>query len=63
MRLVLDTNVVISGLLWGGLPRQLLELGRDGQVELFTSSVLLIDVFNPFSFVEIDVFSKTNNFA
>ncbi len=41
MRLVLDTNIVISGLIWGGIPRQLLDLGRDGQVSLFTSSLLL----------------------
>ena len=41
MRLVLDTNIVISGLLWGGTPRKLLELGRDGQITLFTSSALL----------------------
>ena len=41
MRLVLDTNIVVSGLIWGGVPRQLLELGRDGQVTFFTSSELL----------------------
>ncbi|NKC15602.1 MAG: putative toxin-antitoxin system toxin component, PIN family [Gammaproteobacteria bacterium] len=41
MRLVLDTNIVVSGLIWGGVPRQLLDLGRDGQVTLFTSSLLL----------------------
>ncbi len=41
MRLVLDTNIVISGLIWGGIPRQLLELGRDGHAVFFTSSVLL----------------------
>lgn len=41
MRLVLDTNIVVSGFVWGGVPRQLLDLGRDGQVALFTSSVLL----------------------
>ncbi len=41
MRLVLDTNIVVSGLIWGGLPRQLLELGRDGQVTFLSSSVLL----------------------
>jgi putative PIN family toxin of toxin-antitoxin system len=41
VRLVLDTNIVLSGLIWGGVPRQLLDLGRDGQVTLFTSSVLL----------------------
>lgn len=41
MRLVLDTNIVVSGLIWGGVPRQLLELGRNGQATFFTSSVLL----------------------
>lgn len=41
MRLVLDTNVVVSALFWGGVPRRLLDLGRDGRVSLFTSSVLL----------------------
>ena len=41
MRLVLDTNIVVSGLIWGGVPRQLLDLGRDGRVTLFTSSQLL----------------------
>ena len=46
MRLVLDTNIVVSGLLWGGIPRQLLELGSDGQITLFTSSVLLDEMVN-----------------
>ena len=41
MRLVLDTNIVVSGLIWGGVPRQLLDLGRDGRVTLFTSCQLL----------------------
>ena len=41
MHLVLDTNIVVSGLIWGGVPRQLLELGRDNQITFFTSSVLL----------------------
>ena len=46
MRLVLDTNIVVSGLLWGGVPRQLLELGRDGQITFFTSSALLDELVN-----------------
>jgi len=41
VRLVLDTNIIVSGLIWGGVPRQLLELGRNDQVTFFTSSVLL----------------------
>lgn len=38
---MLDTNVVVSALFWGGVPRQLMELGREGQVTFFTSSLLL----------------------
>ena len=41
MRLVLDTNVVVSGLIWGGPPRELLDLARRGRVVLFSSGVLL----------------------
>lgn len=29
MRLVLDTNVVASALLWGGIPRQLLQAAHE----------------------------------
>ena len=41
MRLVLDTNIVVSGFIWGGVPRQVLDLGWNEHVTLFTSSVLL----------------------
>ena len=44
MRLVLDTNVVASAVLWGGLPRLLLQSGREKQVELFTSAALLAEL-------------------
>lgn len=44
MRLVLDTNVVASGLLWNGAPAQLLDAARVGEVELFTSTRLLAEL-------------------
>ena len=44
MRLVLDTNVVASALLWGGVPRLLLQAGREKRVELFTSAALLAEL-------------------
>lgn len=34
MRVVADTNVVISGLLWGGPPNEILRWARDGLLEL-----------------------------
>jgi putative PIN family toxin of toxin-antitoxin system len=42
LRLVLDTNVVVSGLLWRGPPRRLIERAIVGEgVELFSSPILL----------------------
>jgi putative PIN family toxin of toxin-antitoxin system len=40
-RLVLDTNVVVAALLWSGPPRRLLQAAIEGEVELFSSAVLL----------------------
>ncbi|MBM3342990.1 MAG: putative toxin-antitoxin system toxin component, PIN family [Betaproteobacteria bacterium] len=44
MRLVLDTNTVISGLLWNGPPRKLLDAAISGNVELHTSAVLVTEL-------------------
>ena len=41
MRVVADTNIVVSGLLWRGNPRRVLDSARDGIVDLFTSQDLL----------------------
>ena len=46
MRLVLDTNVVASALLWGGVPRLLLQAAREKRVELFSSTPLLAELTN-----------------
>jgi putative PIN family toxin of toxin-antitoxin system len=44
MRLTPDTNTVVSGLLWRGLPRALLELARQGRVTLFVSPALKLEL-------------------
>ena len=41
LRLVLDTNVVVSGLLWGGHSRRLFELALDDTIALYSSPVLV----------------------
>lgn len=41
MRVVLDTNVIVSALLWGGPPRAILRAARDGRVELVTCPAFL----------------------
>jgi putative PIN family toxin of toxin-antitoxin system len=44
MRLVLDTNVVVSALLWRGLSSKLLRSGLERNIVFFTSSPLLAEL-------------------
>lgn len=44
MRLVLDTNVVASGLLWDGTPAKLIDAAQAHEIELFTSRILLAEL-------------------
>lgn len=41
MRIVADTNIVVSGFLFGGVPLRVLDAGRSGILELCTSQTLL----------------------
>jgi putative PIN family toxin of toxin-antitoxin system len=43
-RAVADTNTVVSGLLWGGSPRQVLDAARRGDLQLFTSPEMLAEL-------------------
>ena len=42
MRLVLATNVVVSAIVWGGVPYQLLQAAAAGTVDLYTSPVFVL---------------------
>jgi len=44
VRLVLDTNTVVSALLWHGTPHELIAAARTRPVTLFTSPVLLAEL-------------------
>lgn len=44
MRAVADTNTVVSGLLWPGNPRRVLDAARTGALQLYTSAVLLAEL-------------------
>ncbi len=37
-KIVIDTNIYISAIFWGGKPREIVDLGRSGQISIFTSS-------------------------
>ena len=44
MRIVADTNTLLSGLFWQGPPRRLLDLARARSITLCTSSTLLAEL-------------------
>jgi hypothetical protein len=44
MRIVADTNVVVSALLWGGPPRAILVAAREQRIALFTSAPLIAEL-------------------
>jgi uncharacterized protein len=54
LRLVLDTNVVVSGMLWGGHSRQLLTLGLSDTVSLFSSPVLIEELIQTLQYAKLD---------
>jgi putative PIN family toxin of toxin-antitoxin system len=55
LRLVLDTNIVVAGLLWNGPPRRLIELAIEGDaVEIFSSPVLLDELSHTLGYSKFD---------
>jgi putative PIN family toxin of toxin-antitoxin system len=54
LRLVLDTNIVVAGLLWNGPPRRLLEAAIAGEVGLFSSVVLLDELAHTLGYAKFD---------
>jgi len=44
MRLVLDTNIVVSAAIGSSAPARLIELAADGEIELATSAALLAEL-------------------
>ena len=41
MKIVIDTNIVISGIFFGGLPRKILEAAADGKIQAIASNEIL----------------------
>ncbi len=44
LKIVLDTNIFISGILFGGKPRKIIESIIEGKVELYLSSGILNEI-------------------
>jgi uncharacterized protein len=63
MRLVLDTNVVVAGLLWFGPPRRLLDRAIDEVITLYSSPALVDELTHTLDYrkfaLRIEQFGKT----
>jgi len=44
MRVVIDVNVWVSGLLWGGLPGKILRLAQAQRIQSYVSAELLLEL-------------------
>ena len=44
MRVVADTNTLVSGLLWHGNPRRILDAARAGTLQMYTTAALLAEL-------------------
>jgi putative PIN family toxin of toxin-antitoxin system len=43
-KIVIDTNIYISAIFWGGKPREIVELGRSGHILVFSSSEIAKEI-------------------
>ena len=43
MQIVLDTNVLVSGIFWGGMPHKILDLWADQKLEVFVTPEILLE--------------------
>ncbi|MBE9051206.1 putative toxin-antitoxin system toxin component, PIN family [Nostocales cyanobacterium LEGE 11386] len=48
MKILLDTNVWISGLLWGGNPRKIIQLAEEELITVYTSLSLFQELEETF---------------
>jgi len=43
-RIVVDTNIYIPSIFWGGKPREVVDLGRSGRISIFTSLGIWMEI-------------------
>lgn len=58
MKVVIDTNVLISGIFWGGTPYKILELWENKKVKIFASKSMLNEYFKV-----LDIMDKEGSVA
>jgi uncharacterized protein len=55
MKIVVDTNIFVSGWLWGGIPARLFRLARNHQVIICTSEPILTELDDTFGKQKLQV--------
>ena len=45
LRIVLDTNLLVSGIFWGGLPHEILKLWFEGRFEVWATEEIVTEYF------------------
>ncbi len=61
-KVVFDTNIYISAILFGGNPRNCLDLAKEGRIELFSSNAILLELASKLSlkfYWETEAIEKT----
>ncbi|AFZ30393.1 putative toxin-antitoxin system toxin component, PIN family [Gloeocapsa sp. BRSZ] len=53
MKVLLDTNIWVSGLLWGGVPGEILKLAQSQQISIVASDALLQELEITLSYVKL----------
>jgi putative PIN family toxin of toxin-antitoxin system len=61
VRAVIDTNVLLAGLLWHGTPHQLIEHVRNGTLTLISSPALLAELAGVFARPKFDTILIRSN--
>jgi uncharacterized protein len=61
VRAVIDTNVLLSGVLWHGAPHAVLEHVRAGRLSLVSSPALLAELVDVIGRAKFDVILKRSN--
>ncbi len=45
MKIIIDTNVLVSGLVWGGKPGEVIELTIEANLEVFATENMMHEYF------------------
>ncbi|MCL2313615.1 MAG: putative toxin-antitoxin system toxin component, PIN family [Firmicutes bacterium] len=54
LRIVLDTNVWVSALIWGGKPATIIEAAEQGKIDIFISEFIVEEISQVLSYPKIE---------